>query len=206
MSDLRTAWEGKAGQVRIGHLIQGNRQTLDDIWEVVEMKNPAQIEYGHTLWWRVVNVTTGVVAAIPPKVLTQKVRFMLTDEEHADAERLRRPPDRARQWPVDSDEVLELVVGLGAEHIASRDNLTGEITCPSYADMFGPIGAKGIPEVEHLRLAHGLDVSGLEAIVDWEEKYVAIIAAHGELHGPESSRRAHKGFPHRHVPEDHSIL
>jgi hypothetical protein len=196
------AFEGRAGQVRVGHFIQGTRRTLDDIWEVLEMKNPDQIRYGEGLWWRVANTTTGEEAAIPPKMVNSKVRFMLTPEEHELAEERRRPPDLPHQYPIDSEEVLLLVEQLGAREIATRDNETGEITCPNYAEgMFHTVD-----EITHLRICHGLDVSGLEAIGNWEERMIATIKAHGELHSAQGRKVAHKGFPHRHVPEDHSIL
>lgn len=206
MTDLRIAWEGRAGQARVGHLIQGNRRTLDDIWEIVEMKNPQQIEYGHTLWWLVANTTTGLEAPIPPKMVTARVRFMLTPDEHAHAEETRRPPSLPHQWPVDSEEALLLAQELGAQEIATRDDLTGEITCPNYHTQFPAPGAVGVDEIVHLRIAHGLDVAGLEAITDPSARMIEIHKAHGQLHGPESLRLAQSGFPHRHVPEDHSFL
>lgn len=200
------AWEGRAGQARIGHFIQGNRRTLDDIWELVEMKNPAQIEYGNTLWWLVANTTTGDTVPVPPKLVTARVRFMLTPEEHAAAEETRHPPHLPQQWPVDSEEILELVATLGATEIGTRDHATGEITCPNYAVQPWHQSQTQADAIHHLRIAHGIDVSGIEALDDWEAKMVATHKTHGQLHGPESLRLAHAGFPHRHVPEDVSFL
>lgn len=202
MTEPRMAWEGRAGQARVGHFIQGNRKTLDDIWEVLEMKHPPQVETNSGLWWRVANTTTGEELPVPPKSLTARVRFMLTPEEWEQAELSRRPPDLPHQWPVDSEEVLLLAQELGATEIASRDAATGEITCPNYNYEVIKLGAGPVPEIEHLRICHGLDVTGLEHIADGTERAIAITKAHGPLHGPESSRMAHKGFPHRHVPED----
>lgn len=210
MSDLMP-WLGRAGMVRIGHMLQGMKRTKGDVWEVTEMKNPAQIEFGYTLWWRVVNTTTGEVLPVPPRNVRARVTFMLTPEEYALAEQTKRAPDKPHQWPVDSDEVLMLAETLGAREIATRDNVTGEVTCPSYATgaHHAPEWRPGIlllDEIEHLKICHGLDVSGLEGIVDHNERLKAVATTHGGLHGPRSARMAHKGFPHRHTPEDHSLL
>lgn len=210
-SDGLFEWRGKAGQVRVGHVVQGARRTKNDVWEILEMKHPAQFEYGCTLWWRVVNKATGQVAAVPPKSITAPVTFLLSEEEFEMAEKTRRPPDLPHQWPVDSDEVLLLAEKLGARDMASRDNETGEITCPSYAagQRHTPVWRPGIlmvDEIEHLKICHGLDVGGLEAISDPNELLLAVAKEHGALHGPRSSAMAHKGFPHRHTPEDRTIL
>lgn len=206
---LRMAWEGRVGQARVGHFIQGRRRTLDDIWEITEMRHPTQIVYGHTLWWRVANTTTGLTAAIPPRVVSARIRFMLTPEEHDLAQKLRRPPWLPHQWPVDSEEVFMLVDTLGAKEIATRDETTGEVHCPDYDGTFNtarPYGALyGIEEIEHLRICHGLDTSALEALTG-DERTIAITKAHGPLHSPAATRSPQRGFPHRHTPENTSIL
>jgi hypothetical protein len=209
MSEPRMAWKGRAGQVRVGHFIQGSRKTLDDVWEITEMRTPSQIGYANTLWWRAVNVSTGEQVAVPPRVVSAEIRFMLTPEEHAEAEETKRPPTLPRQWPSDSEEVLLLVEKLGAREIATRDETTGEIHCPDYDGSFDsarPGGNLfGVEEIEHLRIAHGLDVSGLEKLTG-DERTIAITKAHGPLHAPNVGRYAQRGFPHRHTPEDHSIV
>lgn len=199
-------WRGKAGQIRVGHWIQGSKRTAKDVWEATEFRNPGQIEYGHTLWMKVANVHTGVEAVVPPKVVTFPTNFLLTDEEFVQAEASRRPPHRPDQWPTDSDEVLLLVEKLGAQDIAMRDNKTGEVICPAYAMGHSHAGNYyGVEEIEHLRIAHGIDVSGLLDLRG-DERTIAVANAHGPLHGPRSAHMAHAGFPHRHVPEDHSFL
>lgn len=199
-------WRGYAGQVRVGHLIRGasKRVIAHETWEITEMKHPAQVPAGHTLWWRAVNRYTGEEVAIPPRLMTARTTFLLTLEEEEEALRTRRPPHVDPTWPVDSDEVVLLIERLGAQEIASRDNVTGEITCPNYSigDTARPDGhLYGIEEIEHLRICHGLDTRGLEAMTG-DERVRAIVETHGPLHGPAAKTLHHKGFPHRHVPED----
>lgn len=210
-SDGLVEWRGTAGQVRVGHLVQGMKKTKNDVWEVIETRLPAQVEYGYTLWWRVVNKATGEMAAIPPKSVKSTVIFMLTPEEVEVAERTGAPPPLPQQWPSNSDEVALLVQELGAEVLAHRDRETGEIYCPAYGNgaYHSTVWRPGVgvaDELEHLRIAHGIDVSALEGIVDPAERLRQVVTEHGRLHGPRSNTIVHRGFPHRHVPEDLSLM
>jgi hypothetical protein len=111
-------------------------------------------------------------------------------------------------WPVDSDEILLLVERLGAQAIAARDHETGEIHCPDYASGHSVGGHKtrAIEQLEHIKIAHGIDISSIELLTG-NERIKAVLETHGRQHGPQQNRYLSKGgFPHRHVPEDRSIL
>jgi hypothetical protein len=209
-SDGLVPWAGRAIQVRPGHLIQGKRATKNDVWEVLETKNPEQIQTNYGLWWRVVNLATGEERAIPPKQVSERVTFMVPADDLAECERSGAPPWQPREWPADAEQVNLLVEQLGATLLAQQDSDTGEIWCPNYAD-----GSRHTEEwspgvlqrdiLEHLRIAHGMDTSGLEAITDWEEQMHKTNQTHWGQHGIKQTPST-GGFPHRHVPEDHSIL
>lgn len=203
-SDGLQPWKGRAGDVRVGHLIQGSKATKNDVWRVVEMRNPDQIEYGRTLWWKVENLATGEWAPIPPKSVKAWVTYMLDEAEFEYAEAYGRPPHFPQVWPMDAEQVALLVDTLGATALASQDNETGEIWCPNYAAGHTATGWRNrvTEQFDHLRLCHGMDVRGLEAITDWEHQMLEVTRVHGVAHRDDQPG----GFPHRHVPEDRSLL
>lgn len=209
VSDGLAEWVGRAGQVRVGHLIQGKKRTKADVWEVLETAIPAQIQtnYGH--WWRVVNLSTGVEAKIPPKMISDKVVFMVPADQLDECERKGQPPWTEAEWPANSEEIKLLAEALGATVMFEFDNLTGEVTCPNYAAgarhtaEWSP-GVLGRDELEHLRICHGIDTAGLEAKTG-NDFVVALVETHGALHGIKQTPSP-GGFPHRHAPEDHSLL
>jgi hypothetical protein len=187
---------GTWAEVTVGSLIAGEKRT--DVWEIIDTANPPQIEYGHTLWFRARNRPTGEVKSIPPHMVKDPVTFLMKD----DAE---KPPPRTP--PADAEQIALLVEKLGAQEIATRNNETGEVTCPSYAQGKSVGGNRyGLEEIEHLRICHGIDVSGIQAMPLGKERTIMIAQTHGHLHGPESSKIPHGGFPHRHIPEDLTFL
>lgn len=198
MSDLQP-WRGKAGQLRVGHKVFGSYRTPNDVWEILAFANPEQIGYGMTLWTRVRNTTTGAEFSVPPRLVTQGVTFALTEEELEAATQSKRPPERDVVPAVDAAAIALLVERLGAQEIATRDNETGEITCPTIPSHLGAVGI--LPELEHLRICHGLDIAGLEAIADPQKRIHETLDIHAREHGSLASQVGRGGFPHRHIPE-----
>lgn len=201
-SDGLVPWGGRAGEIRVGHILQGATKAKKDTWEVIDTRHPNQYDLGRTPWLRVRRLGTEEVVAIPPKTVRDSVTFMLTPEEFETAERFGHAPPRPRTQAADADAVALLVESLGATYLAVRDEATGEIHCPDYAagahhtQPWEP-GILIRDEMEHLRVAHGVDVSGLEKIEDWEEQMSKVLNHHGVLHRDNVAG----GFPHRHVPE-----
>lgn len=167
------------GDLGIGHVILKDGRK----WTVVDARTPDQYEYGHSAWLRI-EAPNGEAHSIAPKVVKRKVTVLID-------------PDADPIPPVShihgSAEAALLVEQLGAVEIATRDEKTGEIWCPwaQYATE----------AITHLELAHGIDMTNVE-----DDALVR-----GKLHG-----KAHDldypligktgGFPHRHVPEDLSII
>lgn len=191
---------GTWGEVTVGTVI-ANPERRSERWEVIAVANGAQTEYGHTLWMRMREQTTGAEHSARPKPKTAGVKI------------LTQSPLDTRTAPVtpasDAGAVALLVEKLGASHLATIDNATGEITCPDYAAgaSHNPREAYSMQrdEIEHLRLAHGMDTSALEAMSPGDQ-IVAIATAHGQAHNPKHPEVGKGGFPHRHVPEDLSIM
>lgn len=148
----------------------------EERWRVVETAVPAQYEYGHSNWLRVVDAN-GEIHSIPPRPMGKKVTILFDPEAE--------PVEPA--WPTGAKEVALLVESLGATELGTQDLATGEIWCPTHD--FDPQKA-----LDHLRLAHGIDVTG----IDTTEKRTAI---HGRCHNP-AKPLGKGGFAHRHMPED----
>lgn len=199
-------WGGRAVQVRVGHRIQGRKATKADVWEVTDMRTPDQIQTNYTLWWKVVNVVTGEELAAPPRQVSERITFMVPEDELAKCESSNSPPWMPREWPSDAEQVKLLMESLGGALLAQHDSVTGEVTCPEYAAGLTVNGWETRKEEQwaHLRICHGVDTSGLEAM-HWDEEITAFTKLHGELHGFKPIPSI-GGFPHRHVPEDHSVL
>lgn len=204
-ADGLVPWRGRAGDIRVGHIIQGDSGAKKDTWEVIDTRNPNQYNLGQTPWFRVRRLGTEEEVAIPPKGHKSLVTFMLTPAELDIAERLGHAPPRPKTRLADADAVALLVEQLGATEIATRDNETGEIWCPDYEAGHLPEGVhwrdRAQARLTHLRIAHGMDVSALEAM-DWEEQMYAVTKHHGAAHRDNLPG----GFPHRHVPEDLKLL
>lgn len=206
-SDGLVPWNGRAGDVRVGHILQGDSKAKKDVWEVVDTRNPNQYDMGQTPWLRVQRLGTEEIVAVPPKTIRETVTFMLTPDEFAHAEALGRPPHLPKVMLSDAAEVALLVESLDAKHLATRDDVTGEIWCPAYAtgrrhsEDWRP-GVLVKDELEHMRIAHGMDVTALEEITDWEDQMNKVIHHHGVAHRDNLPG----GFPHRHVPEEINFL
>lgn len=189
----RDGWfEHKAtwGEVTVGTVI-ANRERRTERWEIIEVAMATPVQYGHTLFMRAREQTTGAEFTVKPRpkvyptvILTQDP----TDTRTADP-----------TAPSDADAIMLLVKELGAEVLASRDNETGEIVCPDYLDRshipgHGQ-GQTGRGLTEHLRIAHAMSVDDGHDIATLEEM-------HGQAHNPKWPNIGKQGFPHRHVPED----
>lgn len=165
-------------------------------WEVIALGHGQQVEYGHTLWMRVRDQVSGEEHSVKPQIKTRKVTILT----QSPLDRKTAPPTE----PSDSEAIMLLVRELGATHLATKDNVTGEITCPMYAaghrhtEEWSP-GILGRDEIEHLRFAHGMSVNDDIGIAD-------LATLHGQAHDPRWPNIGKGGFPHRHVPEDLSIL
>jgi hypothetical protein len=159
------------------------------------------IPFGQTLWMRIREQATGEEYTIPPRSKVSTVTILTQDPRD-------KVPTGQREDPTDAEAIALLVRELGATHLATRDNVTGEITCPDYASgRTHEGGQKGgcRDEMEHLRFAHGYDTSALEAM-EFDKRIVALTSLHGRFHMPRTNSESPGGFPHRHVPEDLTIL
>jgi hypothetical protein len=186
----RDGWVERMGtwaDVTVGSLLAGPNRT--DVYEVVGLANGPQVIDGYTNWCRVKNTVTGEVWSIEPKPKTTPAKFLMPDDEAAP------PPAR----PVENAEAIALLVQhLGAQEIATRDEQTGEVWCPDYASgKSAGDNSYGIEELEHLRICHGLDISGLESLTG-NAAIVERAKIHGRLHSPRGATEPHGGFPHRH--------
>lgn len=186
--------KGVWGEVVVGSLLAGEKRS--DVWEVTDTQHGQKVEHAYTLWFRLVNRTTGVQVAQPPKMVKDPVTFLVETPEQEQP---------AYTPPSDTDAVMLVVEELGATILATRDNVTGEVVCPNYAAGYSVGDNKyGVEEIEHLRVCHGMDVRHLETLRG-NDAIVQRNKAHGDAH---NSKRPTLpgGFPHRHVPEDHSFL
>lgn len=185
----RGVWD----EVRVGTVIAGEKRTQR--WEIIDMRHGNQIQDGKTLWMRLRDQVSGEEKTSPPRSKNGPVRILT--QSPADTDTGPRTP------PADTDAVRLLVTELGAHQLASVDNETGEVTCPNYG--MGYSHEDGVKngrlykaELEHLRIAHGIDVTELAAL-PWDQLIPELARVHGRLHEPPSKPG---GFPHRHVPED----
>lgn len=186
----RDGWHehrGTWGEVTRGTVIASQKRT--ERWEIVDVAMGTPIEFGHTLWMRAREQTSGEEFTVAPRLKTQGVTIL--SQSPLDTKTPVYTP------PSDADAIALLVQELGATELATRDHATGEITCPNYAaghtHLDGP-RAVSRGEIEHLRFAHGLHLAEDATLAEIQE-------AHAAAH-----RGAGGGFPHRHVPEDMSIL
>lgn len=181
---------GTWGEVTVGArlALTPNRT---DIWEVTDTKAPDQWEYGHTSWFQVVEQGTGVTRAVKPKLVNHKVKILLGSPDET------LPP---RQPVGDADEVYTMLTTIMGpmQEIYTQDRATGEVWCPW--DFAGPDG-----ELRHLRDGHNVDTAALEAIDAASRRITEAYRLHGQAHNPKYAI-SKGGFPHRHIPEDHSIL
>lgn len=191
----RDGWyehKGVWDEVTVGTVLASQKRT--ERWEVIATAMAVPVQYGRTLWFRVREQTTGEIHAIEPKVKTAPCTILTQDPRDT-----RTPP----RQPPENLEAVELVIReLGATLLASRDHTTGDIVCPDYCVDPGHIeGYAGRTRglIEHMRFAHQMSV-------DDGMKHEEVVTLHGHAHGPRWPNIGKGGFPHRHVPEDLSIL
>lgn len=180
---------GTWGEVTVGSVLGGPRRTA--AWEVIAEAHGAQTIDNYTLWFKIRDLSTGTEHPIEPKPKDRRVIFLMRDDDAT-------PPPRA--LTDDAEAVALLVEHLGAREIATRDETTGEVWCPDYASGESTTPGSnyyGIEELEHLRICHGLDTTGLEAMAP-DVALVERAKIHGRLHSPRGQHEPHGGFPHRH--------
>lgn len=195
----RDGWyehKGTWGEVVVGTVL-ADHNSRTRRWEVVATSHgTAPIPPMKTLWMRAREMTTGEEFTIEPRTKTARV-IILTDS----------PADTSTGpyvGPTDTEAVWALVEGLGATLMASIDAATGEVTCPDYIsdshlpdDVERPV-FRGL--IEHMRIAHNwAEQADAEAL-----DLAGAITLHAELHHLQNHPGG--GFPHRHVPEDLTLI
>lgn len=164
-------------------------------WEVIDTAMVGHVEYGKTLYFRVREQTSGEEYTIPPRQKVTGITVLTRDP--SDTKTGEPTP------PSDADAIMLLVKELGAEVMATRDNVTGEITCPDYTyrSHIPGYGDRQISRglIEHIRFAH-------QHPVDDDISLEALVTLHGQCHNPKWPNIGKGGFPHRHVPEDLSMM
>lgn len=192
--EARATW----GEITVGTLLAGPTSRTE-VWEVVDTQAGEQIYDNKTLWFKIRERSSGAEHAVPPRLVTDRVTVLLESPED------RLPP----KTPASDAAAMELIVTeLGATLIASRDNATGEIWCPNYASGHHATEDwhHGREELMHLQICHGMDTSAIEKL-EGDAFLREITTLHSHAH--DSRKRlvlGGGGFPHRHVPEDHSLL
>lgn len=194
----RDGWfEHKAtwAEVTVGTVIC-NKERRTQRWEIIAQSQATQTEFGHTLWMRAREQTSGEEFTASPRVKTQAVTILTQDPSD-----IRTAPPTE---PSDAEAIMALVSKLGATHLATKDNVTGEITCPDYAagaNHLDELGNRALTrgEIEHMLFAHG-------TTVDPDISTVDLTTIHGQAHNPQWPDIGKGGFPHRHTPEDLSIF
>lgn len=192
----RDGWfehKGTWQEVVVGTVIASRKRS--ERWEIVDIAMNTHVEYGKTLWMRAREQTSGVEYTVPPKQKTTQVTILTQDPRDTKTGDVTAPSD--------ADAIMLLVKELGAEVMATRDNETGEITCPDYT-YHSHIPGHGDRQIsrgliEHLRFAHQHPVND-------DIDLVSLITLHGQAHNPKWPNIGKGGFPHRHVPEDLSMF
>lgn len=179
-----------------GEITVGTRMALTsdrtNVWEVVDTKSPDQWEYGRTCWFQVVEVNTGELRAVRPKLVNSRCRILLTSADQQLP--ARRPVGDAETVLM----LLESILGKTNE-VYTQDVASGEVWCP-WDPHKGPDGM-----FRHLHEAHEIDTGAIEAILDVPARMAAMHTLHGQAHNPKYAI-SRGGFSHRHVPEDLKIL
>lgn len=138
---------------------------------------------GETPWFRAREMTTGAEYTMPPRATNTKV-VILT----------RSPTDTwagQHKPPTDVEAIMAVVESLGATILATRDDKTGEVTCPDYVYDTHP-GTRLIEGfAEHLRVAHGLQV---DDNIEPGDAY----RLHAQAHSRNHPNIGKGGFVHRH--------
>lgn len=188
----RDGWFQHSGtweEVTVGTVLEGPKAS--ERWEVIATAHGGPVKYGYTLWFRIREQTSGEEHTIEPRPKTNGVTILTQDPR----DKRTAPPTE----PTDTEAIQRLIAELGAEVLASRDNATGEITCPDYIYRSHIPGhgerqqSRGLRE--HLRIAHNL-------VVDDDATHDAMHATHGQAHDPRWPNIGKDGFGHRHIPEN----
>jgi len=185
---------GVWGEVTVGTVL-ADRNSRTKRWEIIAQAHGAQVEAGQTLWMRAREQTSGEEFSVQPHSKVARVRI-LTQSPH---DTQTAPPTE----PSDTEAIALVVEKLGASHLATRDSVTGEITCPDYLYQSHIPGhgdrqiQRGL--IEHLLFAHNHPVASDISLED-------LITVHGQAHSPKHPGVGKGGFPHRHVPEDMAIM
>lgn len=194
---------GTYEQVRIGSLIQGRKATNDDVWEIIDLRHPAQFDHRTSPWFLAVNKATGEQVSIPPKPLGYACTFMVPEGTvDPDVEKPRLDPSTVGPpSPLsDGDEVALLVEALGARVVATLDHETKIWHCPPYEEVLSPDPGRQA-YLDHIEVCHGIDVSAIK-----DGDIADVVTLHGNAHGKNFSkpRGAVGGFPHVHDYRDQS--
>ena len=190
-----------ARDVVVGTIIQGGyRENLKDRWKIIAMAHGEQVQVNYTLWWKAQNLVDGKIVALKPRPLDAKVRMVVSEEE---AERGRAVKPSTIIKPEDSEAIALLIEELGATAIATVNNKTGEVECPNFILFHQANPELSLREemLIHLEIAHGMDISALEESPD----PFIVDKTHDDAHDPRYDH-GKGGFPHRHVPEDHTTM
>lgn len=189
----RDGWhehEGTWGEVTVGTVIATSASRTQR-WEIVEQAMSTPVPFMKTLWMRAREQTSGAEFTVTPRTKTSKVIILTQDP--ADTQTPPRTP------PADADAIMLLIEELGATLLATRDEETGEIVCPDYIDeTHREDGRLLVGLIEHMRFAHGMKVDDGISLAD---AYTLHSAAHDLTSGVTRG-----GFPHRHVPEDLTLI
>lgn len=188
----RDGWFGHSGtwgEVTVGTVLEGPKRT--ERWEVIATAHNGPVRYGYTLWMRIRDQVSGVEHTIEPRPKMNSVTILTQDPR----DKKTAPPTE----PTDTEAIQALIAELGAEVLASRDNITGEIVCPDYIYR-SHIPGHGAQQqrrglVHHLQVAHKLEV-------DEDLSHNDAHALHSQAHDPRWPNIGKDGFGHRHVPED----
>jgi hypothetical protein len=183
---------GRWGDVVVGSALKSKAAGHNDVWDVVDIAQPAQHEHGMTGWFRMVNRATGEIQGVPPQGKVRPVTFMVPEETvDPDIEKPKldpaTQPDRT-PYP-DADQVGLLVAELGATEIAYLDHETGIWTCPAYEQIM----SSRAEVIAHLEVAHAMDISALE------DSPEARATLHGQAHSLFHPAVGKGGFTHQHI-------
>jgi hypothetical protein len=191
----RDGWyehKGTWAEVTVGTVLADPR-LRSKRWEVIDIAHGIPVQYGKTLHMRVREMTSGGEHTISPRTVVDSVVILTQDPRDT-----KTPP---YTQPSDSDAIMLLVRELGAELLATRDLTTGEITCPDYtyeSHLEGPGSIlRGL--IEHMRFAHQMPVND-------DLDIASAVTVHGQAHNPKWPNIGKGGFPHRHVPEDLTLI
>lgn len=192
----RDGWhehKGTWAEVTVGTVIADANSRMRR-WEIIATSHGnAPIPPMKTLWMRAREQASGEEFTVEPRTKTTRVIILTEDPRDT------KTPDYTP--PGDTEAVWALVEGLGATLLASRDEATGEITCPDYTyeSHLDGDGRIKLGLLEHMRIAHGHEH------FDQEDDLPSLITLHAQMHHLENPI-GKGGFPHRHVPEDLTLI